>query len=420
MADGELAAWSQRRLKVRRLQVIFKVVERCNLACSYCYYFFGGDQSYKERPARVSMAVADQLEAFLRTAIDDLLIDEIDIVFHGGEPMLQRLEEFEVMCGRFRALQTGSCRISLAIQTNGTRFSPAWNEALSRHEVNIGVSIDGPPAINDSNRPFHNGKGSSAPIEKGLKLLSEGAPDYYRRKVGSLTVLDAANDYRRIVDYFASDLGIRTQGYLLPDCSHDDGIPDGRPASDYGEMLCTLFDAWVARGDISIREISNVFRRFQYARVSAEGQTHMAALDARQVQVIGNHVLVVHSNGDLKVDDSYIPAAAWQQAAPVANLSSTTLADYLRAECFEELYRAMETPPDACRGCLWLAICGGGDIENRWSSENRFNNPSVFCDALKMFYDRVVGYLVEHGYPIDSIARRLSGQYDPFVAGYAA
>lgn len=218
----------------------------------------------------------------------------------------------------------------------------------------------------------------------------------------------------------AGTLGIGNQGFLLPDCSHDDGIPNGRTAAEYGEVLCSLLDAWIARGDISIREISNVFRRFQHAYVSEAGQAKMATLDADRVKTIGNHVLVVHSNGDLKIDDSYIPAAAWQQAAPVANLATTTLAEHLRAPCFEELYTAMQTPPDDCRGCLWLGICGGGDLENRWSSSDRFNNPSIFWEGVKMFYDRVVGYLVSNGYPLDSVARRLSGRYDPFTAGYAA
>ncbi len=420
MADGEMLTWSRRSLKVRRLQVIFKVVERCNLACSYCYYFFGGDQSYKERPARAALSVAERLAAFLGEAIEDLAIDEVDIVFHGGEPMLQRLEDFEAMCELLRTLGTDRCRISLAVQTNGTRFSKPWNEALRRHNVAIGVSVDGPPTINDPNRPFHNGKGSSEKIEQGLALLRSDNHAYFQQRVGSLTVLDAAHDYRTVVDYFTETLGIKTQGFLLPDCSHDDGIPNGQSAADYGGVLCSLFDAWSARGDISIREVSNLFRRFQFAYVSDSGQADMTALEAAGVQIIGNHVLVVHSNGDLKVDDSYIPAAAWQQAAPVANLETTSLANYLRASCFEELYTAMQTPPDGCRDCLWLGICGGGDIENRWSSDRRFNNPSIFCEGLKMFYQRVVGYLVSNGYPLESIGRRLSGQYDPFKAGYAA
>lgn len=412
--------WITQKLKVRRLQVIFKVVERCNLACSYCYYFFGGDQSYKERPARASLDIAEQLDQFLRAGVAALDINEVDIVFHGGEPMLQRIGDFDQMCERFKAIATPNCRVNLAIQTNGTRFSPEWNKILVRHRIAIGVSVDGPPEVNDPNRPFHNGKGSTATIERGLALLRSDDRDFFNRRVGSLTVLDAGQDYRQAIDYFVDVLGITTQGYLLPDCSHDDGIPGDHSARDYGSILCSIFDAWVARGDLSVREIANLLRRFQKAYVSEAGKAAMERLAADRVQILPNHVLVVHSNGDLKVDDSYIPAAAWQQAAPVANLASTSLEAYLRDPCFEELYTALQTPPDECAGCRWLAICGGGDLENRWSSDKRFNNPSIFCEGLKMFYERIVSYLIQHGYPAEDIATRLTGEYDPFVAGYAA
>ncbi|MCU1093343.1 hypothetical protein JAK58_17685 [Stenotrophomonas maltophilia] len=52
--------------KLHELQVIIKIAERCNLACSYCYYFFMGDDSYKDRdpimkPGKFS-AVADYIK----------------------------------------------------------------------------------------------------------------------------------------------------------------------------------------------------------------------------------------------------------------------------------------------------------------------------------------------------------------------
>src|SRR3546814_3929234 len=33
------------------LQVVYKVAERCNINCSYCYYFHMGDETPLERPA---------------------------------------------------------------------------------------------------------------------------------------------------------------------------------------------------------------------------------------------------------------------------------------------------------------------------------------------------------------------------------
>jgi uncharacterized protein len=37
--------------------IILKTVERCNLNCKYCYFFNGGDESYKKHPAFISKNV---------------------------------------------------------------------------------------------------------------------------------------------------------------------------------------------------------------------------------------------------------------------------------------------------------------------------------------------------------------------------
>src|ERR1043165_6552217 len=81
----------------RCLQVILKIIERCNLACSYCYYFEGGDQSFKDKPAIISRETIAELAAFLRKGAIELKLTEIWIAFHGGEPFLIKprlLDEF--------------------------------------------------------------------------------------------------------------------------------------------------------------------------------------------------------------------------------------------------------------------------------------------------------------------------------------
>src|SRR3546814_15336060 len=43
------------------LQVVYKVAERCNIHCSYCYYFHMGAETPLERPASAPPAVAERL-----------------------------------------------------------------------------------------------------------------------------------------------------------------------------------------------------------------------------------------------------------------------------------------------------------------------------------------------------------------------
>ncbi|ESQ92109.1 hypothetical protein ABAC460_04280 [Asticcacaulis sp. AC460] len=402
---------------LQRLQVIYKTVERCNLACPYCYYFYGSDQSYKDRPARTRIAVVDALCDFLIQGVEDADIAGIDLIFHGGEPMLQRLADFEESCRRLRDRVGTLTTLRLSIQTNGTKLDEAWLGALKRHGVRLGVSLDGPDEIHDKNRVYHNGKGSFADIAARLHRVRQADPDYYDNCVGSLTVLDAHQNYRDIVSYFYSELHLRQQSFLLPDCTHDDGIPGGLSARDYGHALCGIFDQWLEQPGLQIREIEKILRCFQKASFYDTPET-VGLVDGRRV--IDNQVIVVQSDGAIKVDDSYIPAEIWRSQAPVRNIQDTSLANYVTHAFFDEFHDARQTPPTACKACMWVNICRGGDVENRWSTERRFDNPSVFCESLQIFYEHVVRYLVTNGYPLQDIYRRLADGPRGEDFGYAA
>ncbi len=80
---------------------------------------------------------------------------------------------------------------------------------------------------------------------------------------GLLTVLDADADIEAIYRHFVEDLGATGVSTLLPDCSHDDGIPNGHSAEAYGRMLCKLFDLWIENEAVQMREIHRLLGRFQ-------------------------------------------------------------------------------------------------------------------------------------------------------------
>ena len=48
-------------------------------------------------------------------------------------------------------------------------------------------------------------------------------------------------------------------------------------------------------------------------------------------------------------------------------------------------------------------MCRGGDIENRFSTRNGFDNPSIYCDAYKVMYQHVCDELVRNGFPAEVI-----------------
>ena len=394
------------RKKIHRLQVILKTSERCNLACTYCYYFFGGDESYKKRPPIIAMETVKQIGKFLRDGAHDHDIDVIEIVFHGGEPMLQKPRLFDQSCTILRtALEATPTRLNFSIQTNGTIISDEWIEVLNKHDVSIGISIDGPKEYNDRYRIDLRGRGSYESVEKGVKgFLQAKADQRLSQGIGTITVLNTEFNYRKIYQHLNAQLGIQRFSFLLPDTSYDTGFPPGTEAEQYGTILCNIFDAWLAHPGTSVRNIDEIMHFFQEREfVGQSGDS-----PPKWSRITGNQIIVLQSDGEVSVDDSLIPASRWRNTLAKFHVANSTLKNYLEQDFFDTISSAQNNIPSQCDQCAWKKLCRGGDIENRFSSVNGFDNPSIYCAALKKFYMYVVKYLVMNGYPVNKIEEKLS------------
>src|SRR5690606_6399894 len=77
------------------LEIILKVAERCNIACRYCYFFFGGDESYKDNPAYIANETIADFAAFIKDAVDVYGIERLRLIIHGGEPLMIKKSRME-------------------------------------------------------------------------------------------------------------------------------------------------------------------------------------------------------------------------------------------------------------------------------------------------------------------------------------
>src|SRR5207253_5198147 len=86
--DPQATAFSDQPIS----QLLVKVAARCNIDCSYCYWF--RDASVYAKPKLMSPAVLSQL---LRRAEEHVVqhsLPEFAIILHGGEPLLWGIGNF--------------------------------------------------------------------------------------------------------------------------------------------------------------------------------------------------------------------------------------------------------------------------------------------------------------------------------------
>ena len=373
------------------LQVIYKVAERCNINCSYCYYFNMGEETALTRPAVAPLPVTEALAEWIAQGCAELAIPHAKVTFHGGEPTLMGVRAFGEACRMLRAIIAPVAELSLSIQTNGVLVNDAWIEAFLEHRVAVGVSIDGEAAANDRFRLDHRGRSTFNRTEAAIRRLtaaySRGGP-----VPATISVVHPANDYGEVYRYLRG-LGVMSMGFLLPDRNVDDVAFDvSGDAAAYGVCLSEIFVEWLREDnpDVRIKFIDQMLPHFR-PELTPGAIFHRA----RKM----NQVVIARTDGTVAIDDTYIPALGWYETTPVYRVGVSTLRDFLGDPVLQEIEAIQNTLPAGCLGCRWRAVCRGGDVENRFSARNGFDNPSVYCGAYKVMYQDVCDTLVGNGYP---------------------
>lgn len=149
------------------------VTADCNLRCRYCYAR-GGESRDSMSWSVARRAVDVMAESFKSSKIQ----------FTGGEPLLN-LTLIERTVDYLGDL---GLDIPCQVQTNATLINDDVAARLLSLKIGIGVSLDGPPSVNDLLRPFPDGRGSTRSTLNGIVALKEAGI-----RIGTTCVLSRDN-----------------------------------------------------------------------------------------------------------------------------------------------------------------------------------------------------------------------------------
>jgi uncharacterized protein len=116
--------------RVEPLILIYKLTDKCNYRCSYCY------DRVVARPkdaARRSAAVREMLDRTLPER-------PVMLLFHGGEPLLEFAEIRDLVLA-YQDFAPG--RLLFSLQTNISRLDQTKLDFLLEHQFGLSVSLDG-------------------------------------------------------------------------------------------------------------------------------------------------------------------------------------------------------------------------------------------------------------------------------------
>ena len=187
------------------------VTEECNQRCTYCVYsgHYAGERTHQNRHMAEEVAQWS-LDFFLPRASTSS--GEVDVAFYGGEPLLRWpmvKRCIEYVLGH----PARGKNVKLSVSSNLTLMKGEILAFLVEHDVDLAVSLDGPPKIHDSARLLRNGSGTHARVEDWLRRIWRDHPRYFRNNVSINATFDLRNDIRQVFDFFAQDwlLGANAQ-----------------------------------------------------------------------------------------------------------------------------------------------------------------------------------------------------------------
>ena len=368
-------------------QLLVKVATRCNIDCSYCYWF--RDASVYDKPKLMSDDVAHRLLQRIEEHVTRHSLVDLPIILHGGEPLLWGVENFYRFAGACEAISSRTgCEIPIAVTTNGVLIDNEWLDCFEAHNISVAISLDGPAHIHDIHRRTFQGNGTHAAVERAARMLAS-------RDIGviALAVCNPAFPPEHYVEFFAG-CGISSYDIMIPDATVDETPPS------IGGFYKGLFDLWLeanrSKPTVHIRIISDMITALLGNNSPTEGVGHRAV-----------ELCTVMTDGSVEAHD----------VLRIAGDGFT----HTKFNIFEHPIDEVRTEPrwkaardasinlcEKCRQCKFMNACGGGYLPHRFSRKNGYDNPSVYCDDLYAMFENMQSVLAEHLYVSKPDGKRLT------------
>jgi uncharacterized protein len=339
----------------------------CNIDCEYCYLASRNDRQRMHH---------DLVECAISWVYrNGLAGDDLTIVWHAGEPLVLPPQWYDEAFARAKRAAPQGARIRQAIQTNGMLIDDAWCDLFLSHQVSVGVSLDGPASMHDSQRRTRSGKGTHSQVMSGIATLKRRRVPFHVIAVITEQTLAEPDAF---VDFFLGndlcELGINIEE-----------IEGENRKSTLGQLgierrFRAFFDHLVDRanasGRLSIREFWHAYGAI-LEPISLDGNEENTPFAIISVSADGR--IFTFSPELLGQIDSVFGDFS------IGRIDNTELADVLNEPRFKKLHSQIVVGIEACRrSCAYFSVCGGGAPANKLGELGDLGGTeTLFCRLVK-------------------------------------
>lgn len=357
-------------MKPYRYVFIIKTTYDCNLRCRYCYES-DRQPSEKMNFSTLSSLISKIGKYAVRTQ------NAAEFIWHGGEPLLAGIDFYKKAVQLQKDVE-GNFDYINSIQTNGILLDNNFADFFNENKFFVGISIDGPPTIHNSQRIGQSKKDNYREVYSALVRMDErgnrpGALAVFTRK--TLEYIDEFYEYFR-----DRSLSVKLNP-LIKDgrAKSKDGAHLHITPEEYGYGLIYLFNRWVKEPELTftINPLYNYIRSiisskvyecnqsgscFNYFKIFPNGNVSLCGFQPYKNNILGNI-----NNIDLELI-----------------INSSIRENYIKIK---------SSIKNSCGSCEYFGICNGGCTNSTYNRLGSLLKSDYWCESKKMIFKHIENHV---------------------------
>ncbi|WDP91929.1 MAG: radical SAM protein [Desulfobacter sp.] len=352
--------------------LMLEPVGACDLKCRHCY-----------ARLRQGHAMDQDLLALILEKVRAYLAAEgmtrVNLIWHGGEPLLAGLAFFKAALEQIRKRWPG-IRTSHFIQTNGLAMDKDFCCFFRDNGFQLGLSLDGPADVHDRLRVDARGKGTHDRVMKIVDLIySADLP------VGFNAVVSRASlgQEERIYKFFNGlGAGFRINP-IIPGRHPEAFAALALAPGEYGRIMARFFDLWTG---------------------PHTGRVPVSPLDGYLLGISsGDTGECIHSENCAEARAAIKPHGEMALCSRFQDLGQGQIQDHslrflLNSGVCRQIRERAGKLKD-CRSCAWRPLCHGGCPFNSHSRGRGIMEKDPFCRDYQYIFSHMAEAMVRTAPP---------------------
>jgi uncharacterized protein len=351
--------------------LIVKVTNACDMKCRYC--FIEPSVFHKSMSLETASLV-------VRSFLDAEHFEQVHFVWHGGEPLLRGRRFFEHVFAEQAARPTKT-RFRNSTQTNATHLDDDMLEFLAANDVAIGLSLDGPPQLNDTARLMRRRSDvrsrHAVTTDAAHRIQARGLPAAAIVTVNRCNVGDPEAVY---AEYRGRGIHMKINpltrsGLAATPVGDDLGVT----AEEYGEFLASMFDLWFDDPEpvISIEPF------VQHGRRALGVETTESCFFTRRCH---------HFFLGIAPDGLLFPCGMFQGEPDFAygNLHEMSPTDVAATALFGRIEDRENKVMRDCMHCAFFDLCYSGCMFHSLKDGKVVEEKDYYCAGYRIYFERLL------------------------------